>query len=771
MKNSTRKHQEGMALIFAMIAIIVIFGALGLLSARLVAEKRNTDHAYDNIVLEEASRAGVEIAIEQLWNDYVKSLGNTTGNWANYKYYIDNELGVPNTEDLNGNGQQDQGEDNTNGVNGWEPWPQSYESHGYPLIEEDIALKDPENQRTIALIEDIHIIRSDGLFGTNLTLRATANVNGKRRAAVQRLDIGGQIFEGAQFAVLANNISCLLCHAEIRSLPMEYNSDPDLYGSFDRVKVASLESLLVRRNAAHSYFAGTLYSRGKIYKQNGSLYSPDEIAADTRFKAYEFSEEDGKLIQDDSGNMSKTPWQPGEVDEDGDLMPFASLYMDYPTESDAQTDGPVPNSFPAPFPDLDEDRFVDDDEFETIVNAADGSLTFELDPDEEIGSIQAGVAYGVPHGDIYTGDGLPDASNQALEQLSNSGAYEGNLILVGSDYDPIVIENKVAINGDLVLKGPVKGRGQLLVRGNVYIMGDVTYADAAGEYGQDADGNENLFALVAGGSVMMGDYLTVRGVNPTWEENKKYPDSGLSIEFRDEHNTVSKSKDGNTEVMENGYFDQWSVDPNGLVPGRQGQQFSFTMSELQLFNMMEIEKARQDPDYTPRLYGLRESQPDTLYVYDSGDEHSVRYSESGVKLVSDYLLEEGLDLDMLDSAAIHYLNPAGNWISEDTLRNVWFADELTRPSSGRPWKFDGLVYSNNAVFTMVRSKGRHNSYTYGKMELRGGVIAADLGVFAPQGFRMDYDPRVERFLNVQDATMVEFRRGPFYYAAAEYSES
>jgi hypothetical protein len=125
---------------------------------------------------------------------------------------------------------------------------------------------------------------------------------------------------------------------------------------------------------------------------------------------------------------------------------------------------------------------------------------------------------------------------------------------------------------------------------------------------------------------------------------------------------------------------------------------------------------------------------------------------------------------MVDGAAIHYLNPAGNWISEDTLRRVWFADEMTRPSSGRPWRFDGLIYSNNAVFTMVRSNTRHNSYTYGKMHLRGGVIAADLGVFAPEGFRMDYDPRVERFLNVHDATMVEIQRGAFYYAAAVTDE-
>ncbi|MFP4501250.1 MAG: hypothetical protein ACLFTT_09660 [Candidatus Hydrogenedentota bacterium] len=766
MRNSKR-NERGMALLFALIAIIVIFGALSLMMARVTVEKRQSDHAYDDVVLDEAARAGIELAIQQLWNQYVVTNGNTTGNWASYRYYLNNVLQVPNTEDLNGNGVQDEGEGNPNGRNGWEPWPASYETYGYPLLEEPMELRDDTGSRTVAMIDAVHLIRNDSYLSTNLTVRATASVGEKTRSVVQKLSIGGQVFEGAQFAVLANNISCLLCHAEIRSLPLEMNQDPDDYGTFDRVKVASLESLLVRRNAAHSNIAGTLYSRGKVYKQDGSLYAPDELASDSRFNAYQFSDTDGKISQDSSGNMSKTSWVNGEAGDDGELPPFENLYMDYPADIEEQTDGPLPNSFPAPFPDEDNDRMVDDDEFDVVKNAADGSISFALDPEDATGSISAGVAYGVPEGDFYDGESLPEASNSAINQLDSLGAYDGNLVLVGTEDDPINIENRVAVDGDLVIKGSVKGRGQLLVRGNVYVMGDITYADAPGEFGQDETGNDNLFAIVAGGNVMMGDYLTVRGVNHSKDDNAKYPDwRRYSIHTREEH----KVDEYDGETLEWGWFDQYSVDANMEVEDRPGQQFSFTMSELQLFNKMEIDKARNDPDYTPRLYGLRESQPDMLYVYDSGDEHAVHYTDSGVKLAVDYLLEEGIPLELLDRAAFQYLNPEGNWISEDTLRNIWFEDEMSRPSSGRPWRLDGLLYSNNAIFTIVRSETRHKSHTYGKMHLRGGVIAADLGVFAPEGFRMDYDPRVERFLNVQDASMVEFQRGPFYYAAATYSE-
>jgi hypothetical protein len=146
----------------------------------------------------------------------------------------------------------------------------------------------------------------------------------------------------------------------------------------------------------------------------------------------------------------------------------------------------------------------------------------------------------------------------------------------------------------------------------------------------------------------MGDYLTIRGKQHT-EDTSKYPDSSFSIHTRDEHRSGNKSRNGTTETLDYGYFDPGAVDAGGyqadmvdldgnIVP-RQGQQFSFTTSELMLFNNLELEKAAADPSYKPRFYGLRDSQPGNIFVYDSPDEHSVRYDESGggVQLLSDYM--------------------------------------------------------------------------------------------------------------------------------------
>src|SRR5690606_32299805 len=85
--------------------------------------------------------------------------------------------------------------------------------------------------------------------------------------------------------------------------------------------------------------------------------------------------------------------------------------------------------------------------------------------------------------------------------------------------------------------------------------------------------------------------------------------------------------------------------------------------------------------------------------------------------------------------------------------------------------FDGLLYSNNAIFSIVRSKERHYSHTNGRMQIRGGVIASDLGMFIPgasgRGLNLFYDPRVERFLLNKNYEKVAFSRAAFYFEDPE----
>ena len=280
----------------------------------------------------------------------------------------------------------------------------------------------------------------------------------------------------------------------------------------------------------------------------------------------------------------------------------------------------------------------------------------------------------------------------------------------------------------------------------------------------------------------MGDYLTVRGKNDTSQESSKYPNSAYSIRMREEN----KTKTVNRQKLQYGYFDPGVIDAgeyqatmvneSGNTVARQGQQFSFTTSELMLFNNKELEKALADSSYVPRFYGLRESQPNNLYVYDSSDEHSVRYTEGGVKLLTDYMIDEGISLDILDGAAVHYMSPDMNWISEETLRQIWWDDEMSRTSRNSPFRFDGLLYSNNAIFAITRSYVRHGSYTEGRMDVRGAIICPDLGVLVPgtdqagcKALELAYDRRVKDFLRLEDPSEVDIARTVFRWITPEDS--
>lgn len=730
--NVRRNKKEGMALVLVTIAAVVILGAIVVIVSRVQSVKTNTDYAVAEAKLAEACQAGIDLAIERIWNEYVIGNGNTTGNLASYRVFMQDF--VPNNEDLNFNGIQDEDEFDRNGNGEFE-------------INEPLAIITDDDPRELdggARLTNVSLSKSDDITGTDIHIVSTAVFANRSRTMTQSVRVGGELFRGFEYCVLANNINCILCHAQFLPLDMHLNTDPANYGTFDRIKVASLESLLVRPTEAHSRVAGSVYTRGRVYRQDGSSLSASALASST-FRGYDFTRGNGKLIQDAYGDLTATGFQNAELTDEGLLEQFANLYIDYPTDSDSMTDGDLPDSFPAPFPDDNNNRLVDDAEFETVMNSASGSISFELDPGEAGGSIEGGVAYGIPAGSTYNGGNvLPTASNGALSSLSSDGFYDGNLMLIGTEADPIVIRDHVAVNGDLIIKGPVKGWGQLLVRGNTYVIGDVTYADAPGEFGVAADGTENGFALSSGGSIIMGDYMTIRAKNNNGDSGKW---QGKFIDMRDDHKQVTCRDGSRTEV---GYFDDGVVDA-GWANGNEGM-FSFTTSELMLFNRMEHAKAQADPSYVPRYYRLRPTQP--IYEYVGTDEHAISYFDPSVEIIGD-----------TSGAVIHDLNPTDYWISEEQMRNFWWQDEMSR-TSRQPFRFDGLLYSNNSIFGITRSKDRHNSNTFGQMIIRGSVVAADLGMLIPgkdfsvprDGLTLYYDKRVNRFFRVEDTSKVEFRR-------------
>ncbi len=735
---ATRNREEGMALVLVILAVIVILGAITVVVNRVQTAKLRTDHAVTQTRLDEVCKAGVDLAVERLWNQYVTGNGNTTGNLASYLVFLDGF--IPNNEDVNGNGTQDGDEWDMNGDGNFE-------------VNGPVTFVSSEANKILGSgeqIQSVTLSRTDDLTGSTITVRSTGRVGVETKTMVQTVRTAGQLFRGFEYGVLANNINCIMCHAKVIPLDLFRNAgNAAAYGTFDRVKVAALESLMIRTSEdIGTRFAGTTYTRGSVYNQTGSLMNGSAIAGST-FKGYHFSSTNGKVTQDSSGNMTTTNLSNATNGTNGKLNQFANLYLNYPTDDTLMTDGDLPTNFPAPFPDDDGDRNVSGTEFDKVIYSANGSISFQLDPSEVTGTVQAGVAYGVPAGATYTGTSLPTASNSAIDQLSQDGTYDGNLILIGTVDDPIVIDKKVAVNGDLIIKGKVKGWGQIYTKGNVYVAGDVTYDDAPGEFGLADDGTKNGFALTAGGSIMIGDYLTIRAKDHD-KDTGKFPGGGY-IDVRTANKNQTLSNSGVNQTVAIGYFDAGVVDA-GVAQAKQ-TEYSFTTSELMLFNQMEYKKKLADSSFKPRYYRIRPTQP--LYRYTANDEHAVKYDDAGVSTITNP-----------GDATIHDLNPKDYWVSENQLRNFWYADEMSRPSSGRAWQFDGLLYSNNSIFCVTRSSDRHKSNTRGQMVVRGSIVTADLGVLVPgpdfsvprTAFNLYYDRRVADFLRVEDTTRVQFTR-------------
>lgn len=732
------RSKSGMALLLALLALIIILAAVTLVSNTVQRSGKETDMALAQTQLDETCKAGVDIGVDRIWNQYKVSNGNTTGNLASYRVFLDAIL--PCGADTNGDSVPDSAAAPLALITASEP----------QLLGPDSV---PEAQRP--RVTDLTIDRKDDADGIFLTLAATANVGGRERSATQSIRVSGKPFSGYNYAVLAKNINCILCHAGFYDLGQKTNTDATAYNSFDRLKVASLQSLLYRSTTADSKVSGTVYTRGQVYETTGALMSAATIQG-SDFKGFGFNQTNGKILQNaGTGSMTVAPLVNATMGDDGKLHQFANLYTNYPTDAAQMTDGDLPDTFPAPYPDDDGDRIIDSTEFEQVAQTLSGAVT-------------GGVVYGVPDGQSYASTTLPAASNDAQQALA-TGAYNGNVILVGTDANPIQLNGDVVVNGDLVMRGKVKGWGQVFVRGNTYLVGDVTYADAAGKFGEASDGTKNGMAIVTGGSVLMGDYLTIRGKSHT-ADTAKYPDSSFSIDSRTQNRSRTKTIGGVTQTLNYGYFDPGVVDAGQIQTPRQGQQFSFTASELMLFNKLEADKAGTDPTYVPRFYGLRSTQPNNIYVYNKAmEEHAVRYDETGggVKTLSQYLTSQGYSQDIMNRGAYHYMSPKNNWISEDALRQVWYNDEMGRAAHDI-WDFDGLLYSNNAIFALTRSMARHKSNTDGKMRIRGAIICPDLGVLCAgpdvagtESFTLLYDQRVQKFWAPQDTTQVTLARVVF----------
>ena len=737
MKGMKRPHSEssGIALLLVVIASFAILGAAVLIVTRVHELKRNSDAAVQRAIADEALKAGIDVAISRIWHRFgLSTRADDDGlvlRLANVESYL---------EFLNDEIVRD-GE------------TRALLADGKTI---DLAAGG-------AKVTALTVSRNDDTTGTVLTLNASVQSGRELESAVQTVRVGGEPFPGLDFAVMSNRSTCVFCHSDI--LPVEL-LDEDLtpLDLVRRVRVASLEEFFVDlagEFATNSTIAGTLYTRGDIRHPGGRPISPDQMASGT-LRSYELQKGTDKLRITESGGLVEIPLSDTDIDDEGNLERFGNLYVDYPTDEAEMADGPVPTEFPPAFPDTDGDRLVSDDEYAGIAANVNGQIS-------------GGIALGVARGTTFAGGDLPPASDANTAAGLRDGEHDGNLFLVGTPSNPIEFTRgdsstpeedgkagTIAVNGDLIIKGTVKGMGQLFVRGNVYIVGDLTYADAPGQFGEAADGTQNGLAITPGGNILIGDFLTRRGKN---DDGAFGAFSALEVDYRAAEKELTTS-DG-SQRLDVGYFAENVVDP-GLPPMlpptdplHDEDITSFATSEMMLFNQGEFAQTRGNSDYVPRYYQLRPESP--VWAFDplpsNAQQYTIRYNDPLARQLDDKHLEN-------TNAVLLSLSPDRDWVTEEQLRRFWYMDEQSRPDTGRPFAIDAFLYTNNAIIGIIHSKSRHNSNTYGQLLLRGALIARDLGVLAPgdehigprKGMTLYRDPRISDFVRLENTEKVVFER-------------
>ena len=72
------------------------------------------------------------------------------------------------------------------------------------------------------------------------------------------------------------------------------------------------------------------------------------------------------------------------------------------------------------------------------------------------------------------------------------------------------------------------------------------------------------------------------------------------------------------------------------------------------------------------------------------------------------------------------------------------------------FEIDATIYSNNSIFGVVPS--RNSVGTNGELVVNGGIVAADIGLLAPAGFKLRYDKRGGELIDIRADNTVRLKR-------------
>ncbi|MEM6571008.1 MAG: hypothetical protein AAF957_21530 [Planctomycetota bacterium] len=478
--------RKGTALSIALILLMLVTtGTAALLSLAVEASEGNTAR-IDRFEVKRSATSINRLTASEVWNAYRRTLGaSETPTMIDLRLHLDS-IGLTS--------QPENAPERTEVVDtlGLALGPDEGFVLGDIRIDSVLVHRIDEPRRTrleVTTVAIAHFGAADDRWQVTETVTDVFGLEAPR-------------WDGLDFALLASNINCIMCHTHVDDARRIYDT-PGFrdFPNFARARVGSIESFQFREDP-DSLIAGTLYLGGPAVDEHGD---PITDWSSMNLKSAELDAH-GHIVEDGAGDVIEVDMEPADP---AAPRPYENLYVNYFDFPD-DVDGVLPDRFPLPFrddggvdtttgnatPDQGADnRRVDQNEFEATVATFAGSLA-----GGKIGVTNAGETVTT----AARAQQLVDGTESALAAVTR-----GNVILTGTDTDPIVLDGDVAIDGDLIISGPIKGVGSLWVKGNIYVRSDLEYNDAvvAGErqFGYAADGSQNALGMTAGGNILVGD--------------------------------------------------------------------------------------------------------------------------------------------------------------------------------------------------------------------------------------------------------------------------
>ena len=780
-RHTTRTGRRGTTLL----AALGIVGCLTMLTLALVRIPISSSQLADRVERDDRARSAVDsvlaLAIDHVWGPFDTLQANQAANLVDLRAHLVS-LGIP---------PQVAGTDSSVDV---------LPSLQLPEGEEGSLLEG-------VAIEEVRVTRIDEPDRTRLVFRVgVATGLGARSdfgSTESREDFEASFvvsdiaWNGLDYALLANNINCVMCHATVDNAQRYYNPYPEQFGTFDRVKIGSIETFQLREDPI-STIAGSLYLGGIGVEDDGDLLTDWDTIS---MKSCQF-DASGKLVEDAWGELVVSDLQPADAANPATLE---NLYLDYNRDPAKQVDGELPDFFPRVIPD---DGGVDASGDPVPGNAGNKVVDYSeylAFAGSATGSIAGGFIGVSAPGNVISDSTALDAFMNTPSAATLGSATEGNVYLRGTEAQPIVLDGDIAVHGDVIIEGYVVGSGSVTASGNVYIPSDLLYLDGTCEFGDRlfgtaADGTQNALALAAGGNILCGDIFHPNfgvgdPIDGTPNTSYSFIMEELGIFNRMEWMKTQPELLGKTQtiavdrtalqadieylyletyekeeaIYEDEEYKQNIIGYETVIKTRYTVADAVVMADETVTLYEEITPVHENPyyegaDYLPRYYGFTQGSEIPIYDLDGyldpvaglwqADERAGKYGEWDDDDISildpkDLTEERLYAADGTPRAAISTLTGTGGWIADSILHTL-ITDRLGLRDATTAMEIDAILYTNNSIFGIFpKSTGVGVS---GKLRLNGTIVAADVGLLAPVEFQLNYDGRGKDMIDLRAAS-------------------